>query len=106
MVSELYKHSLNQGQASPLYFWRDSSGHEVDLLVETPWGLRPIEIKSGSTFASDWLLGLTKWLKVSNEKKQVAQLVYGGDESYERSGVKVWSWRESWKAGTSLLHAD
>ena len=106
VVSELYKHSLNQGQASPLYFWRDSSGHEVDLLVETPWGLRPIEIKSGSTFASDWLLGLTKWLKVSNENKQVAQLVYGGDESYERSGVKVWSWRESWKAGTSLVHAD
>ena len=84
----------------------ESSGIDVVLLVETPWGLVPIEITSGSTFGSDWLLGLTKWLKVSNENKQVAQLVYGGDESYERSGVKVWSWRESWKAGTSLVHAD
>ena len=103
VVSELHKHSLNRGQASPLYFWRDSSGHEVDVVVETPLGSRPIEIKSGSTFASDWLTGLNKWLKVSNENQQVPQLVYGGDESYERGGVNVWSWRESWKAGISIV---
>ena len=96
VVSELHKHSLNQGHVSPLYFWRDGTGHEVDVVVETPLGLRPIEIKSGSTFASDWLLGLNKWVKVSNENQQVSQLVYGGYESYERGGVKVWSWRESW----------
>jgi glutaredoxin len=46
---------------------------------------------------------LQKWQKVSKENQQVPQLVYGGDESYERGGVKVWSWRESWKAGTSIV---
>jgi predicted AAA+ superfamily ATPase len=103
VVGELYKQSLNQGFASPLFFWRDSTGHEVDVLVETPLGLRPIEIKSGTTFASDWLSSLQKWQKVSKENQQVPQLVYGGDESYERGGMKVWSWRESWKAGTSIV---
>ena len=105
VVGELYKQSLNQGLASPLYFWRDSTGHEVDVLVEMPLGLRPIEIKSGTTFASDWLSSLQKWQKVSKENQQVPQLVYGGDESYERGGVKVWSWRESWKAGESIVQA-
>ena len=105
VVGELYKQSLNQGLASPLYFWRDSTGHEVDVLVEMPLGLRPIEIKSGTTFASDWLSSLQKWQKVSKENQQVPQLVYGGDESYERGGVKVWSWRESWKAGVSSVQA-
>ena len=105
VVGELYKQSLNQGLASPLYFWRDSTGHEVDVLVEMPLGLRPIEIKSGTTFASDWLSSLQKWQKVSKENQQVPQLVYGGDESYERGGVKVWSWRESWKAGISSVQA-
>jgi glutaredoxin len=46
---------------------------------------------------------LQKWQKVSKENQQVPQLVYGGDESYERGGVKVWSWRESWKAGISIV---
>ena len=105
VVGELYKQSLNQGLVSPLYFWRDSTGHEVDVLVEMPMGLRPIEIKSGTTFASDWLSSLQKWQKVSKENQQVPQLVYGGDESYERGGVKVWSWRESWKAGVSSVQA-
>lgn len=91
VVSELHKHSLNQGQASPLYFWRDSTRHEVDVELETPLGLRPIEIKSGSTFASDWLAELHKWLKISNEDQHAPQLVYGGDKSYERNGVMVWS---------------
>ena len=98
VVSELYKNSLNQGNSSPLFFWRDSNGHEVDVVVETPLGLRPIEIKSGSTFATDWLSGLQKWRKLSNEVQQTPQLVYGGDESYERGGAMVWGWRESWKA--------
>ena len=98
VVSELYKNSLNQGNSSPLFFWRDSNGHEVDVVVETPLGLRPIEIKSGSTFATDWLSGLQKWRKLSKEVQQTPQLVYGGDESYERGGVMVWGWRESWKA--------
>ena len=70
----------------------------MDVVLETPLGLRPIEIKSGSTFASDWVSGLNKWLKFSDVDQHAPQLVYGGDESYERNGVKVWSWRESWKA--------
>jgi hypothetical protein len=28
-------------------------GHEVDVLIDTPQGLQALEIKSGSTFASD-----------------------------------------------------
>lgn len=100
VVSELYKQRLNKGQNSNLYFWRDSSGNEVDVVLETASGLKSIELKSGSTFASDWLSGLSKWTQLSQEKQHPPQLVYGGDESYERNGVQVWSWQECWKAGS------
>jgi predicted AAA+ superfamily ATPase len=100
VVSELYKQRLNKGQNSNLYFWRDSSGNEVDVVLETASGLKSIELKSGSTFASDWLNGLSKWTQLSQEKQHPPQLVYGGDESYERNGVQVWSWQECWKAGS------
>lgn len=98
-VSELYKYCLNKGEAPALYFWRDSTGNEVDVIVETATGLKSIELKSGSTFASDWLENLNKWKKLSSESQHTPQLVYGGDESYERDGTQVWSWRECWKAG-------
>ncbi len=36
VVSELLKKRFNQGLLSNLYFWRDSQGHEVDILLG-PW---------------------------------------------------------------------
>jgi predicted AAA+ superfamily ATPase len=98
-VGELYKDQLSRGESPQLYFWRDSTGNEVDVILETAAGLKSIELKSGSTFASDWLRGLSKWKQLSQEPQQASQLVYGGDESYERNGVEVWSRCECWKAG-------
>jgi len=76
-VSERLKHRYNDGQASDLFFWRDHIGHEVDLLIDTPEGLRPVELKSGSTVASDWFTGLRRWVELA-----------------EREGVAVSGWRE------------
>lgn len=59
----------------------------MDDVLETASGLESIEIKSGSTFASDWLSGLSKWTQLSQEKQHPPQMVYGGDENYERNGV-------------------
>lgn len=36
IVLEIFKKRLNQGLPTNLYFWRDRTGHEVDLLAE--WG--------------------------------------------------------------------
>ena len=43
-----------------LALFRDLIGHEVDVLKENTQGLLALEIKSGSTFASDWTDGLRK----------------------------------------------
>jgi predicted AAA+ superfamily ATPase len=94
VVSELYKQRLNAGLSPDLYFWRDSSGNEVDVLSETPAGLRPLEIKSGSTFASDWANSLKKWQTLAQEDSLQPALVYGGPLSYEREGLKVWGWKD------------
>ncbi|WMT84773.1 DUF4143 domain-containing protein [Wolbachia endosymbiont of Listronotus oregonensis] len=36
IVLEIFKKRLNQGLPANLYFWRDRTGHEIDLLAE--WG--------------------------------------------------------------------
>lgn len=97
VVSELLKRRYNDGQASNLYFWRDHIGHEVDVLIEEPEGLRPVELKSGSTVAGDWFDGLRRWTALAEqqgERTASPQLVFGGAGRYEREGVAVSGWRE------------
>lgn len=92
VVSELMKQRLNAGQPRDLYFWRDSAGNEVDVVIESAQGLQAIEIKSGSTFASDWTDGLKKWQKFAGDESIQPSLAYGGTDSHEREGVQVWGW--------------
>lgn len=94
VVSELYKQQLNRGLAPDLYFWRDNTGNEIDLIFETPQGLQPIEIKSGSTYAQDWTRGLRKWQNLAKTQSLQPAIVYGGEVSFEREDLKIWGWQE------------
>lgn len=60
LLGDALKRQFNFGQIAELYFWRDSAGHEVDLLVPQGARFMPVEIKSGSTFSADWATGLRK----------------------------------------------
>lgn len=93
VISELLKRRYNQGLASNLYFWRNNTGEEVDVVIEQGEKLMPVEIKSGQTFTSDFLTGLNKWTRYAGDKALPAQLVYGGDENMLRKGVSVHSWQ-------------
>lgn len=93
VVSEYLRVRWNRGDISNLYFWRDSTGNEVDLLLDEAGVLHPIEIKSGQTVAGDMLRTLKKWQTIS-ESTVEPRLVFGGEGAYLRSGVQVTGWRE------------
>ncbi|MBU2621658.1 MAG: ATP-binding protein, partial [Proteobacteria bacterium] len=44
VVAEVMKSFLNSGESPSLYFWRDSNGVEVDLLIERGGRILPVEI--------------------------------------------------------------
>jgi uncharacterized protein len=94
VIGELQKRAWNQGQPSPLYFWRDNVGHEVDVLFETPAGLQAVEIKSGTTFARDWPAAARKWSEFAGGEALPPAIVYGGEGRFEREGCTVLGWRE------------
>lgn len=94
VVGEFIKRRFNAGQSADLYFWRDSAGHEVDLLYETAQGLQAIEIKSGATFASDWPDAIAKWQGFAKDEALPPMIVFGGEGAYERQGCQVAGWRE------------
>lgn len=99
VVSELVKSRFNQGERPNLYFWRDSNGNEVDVIVEQGTSLMPIEIKAGKTIARDSFAGLDKWRALAGDAAIEPTLIYGGSDEYSHKGVKVVGWE---KCGTIL----
>jgi predicted AAA+ superfamily ATPase len=93
MVSEFFKNCLHHGQEADLFFWRDSAGHEIDLIIERGQELIPIEAKSGQTVSRDFYSGLRYWTQLSGREQASAALVYGGEDTYRREGVLTYSWR-------------
>lgn len=96
VILEKLKQSYNKGESPSFYFWRDSQGHEVDLIIEQSQMLYPIEIKSSQTFQRKFLsdIKLLNSLQKPDNKNDLGQVIYGGQDSYTTQGYKVLSWSE------------
>jgi len=95
VVGEFVKRRWNAGQPPNLYFWRDRAGHEIDLLLQEGGTIRPVEIKSGATIRREAMRGLEKWPGIAGDEAGQPMLVYGGDESQQRTDMDIVSWRDS-----------
>lgn len=97
VITELLKQRYNRALVSNLYFWRDNTGNEIDVLLDEAGSLRPIEIKSGQTLRREHLAGLEKWCDLAKREEAStgrAALVYGGDELQQRSAVDIVPWAD------------
>ena len=88
VVAEALKRRFNRGRQSNLSFFRDSRGLECDLLYQTGLGIGAIEIKSGSTVASDYFHSLNRVAELIPGVSTKA-VVYGGAERQSRSDCEV-----------------
>jgi hypothetical protein len=89
VVLEMLKNRFNAGKQNNLFFWRDNTGNEIDLLIDNSNKLIPIEIKSGQTISSEMLKGLEFWQKLLKTESS-GYLVYAGELMQLRSnGIKV-----------------
>lgn len=92
VISELIKTRFNSGLPSNLYFWRDSAGNEIDILIDQGERLAPVEVKSGKTVAADFFAALRKWSALAGAAAGPATLVYAGSEGQRRTDVTVLPW--------------
>ena len=92
MISEYVKRMYHRNDIQDIWFWRDSAGHEVDLLVGGNLNLDLIEFKATHTIMNDLFKGLT-FFEVASEKNNLSKtLVYAGLEYQRRSTVDVMPW--------------
>ena len=57
-ITEIRKNNFNIGIANAMYYFRDSTGNEVDLILERENNPVAIEIKAGTKLNSSLLKGL------------------------------------------------
>jgi len=94
IISELLKSQFNKGSVDNLFYWRDKTGNEVDLLVDHPGQLTAIELKSGATIAADFFKGLNYFAAVNTTPTNKV-LVYGGTQEQQRSdGTMIRPWNK------------
>ena len=90
VVAEALKYRFNQGKRSNLFFYRDSRGNEVDLLIVSGVDIFPIEIKAGMTITRDYFKGLNHFAKLfPDHLPWGGGVIYGGTEAQKRTDVFI-----------------
>lgn len=92
ILCEFRKYLFNHTNRRDIYFWRDNSGKEIDCIIEISQNPQAIEIKSSATVHPDFYKNLHWWQAISETKNLT--LIYGGNDSYTRSGVITLGWKD------------
>jgi predicted AAA+ superfamily ATPase len=92
VVSEVYKAFAHRGERPPLFFWRDRTGHEVDIVIDLGRRTVPVEVKLSKTVRTDAFHGLGLYASLGGVRGGV--LVYGGETTYRHGAHVVRSWRD------------
>ncbi len=96
-VLELMKARYNKSLDPKLYFYRDVSGKEVDLIFQQGSSLIPIEIKSKSTFTPSFLHGLEYFHKQASKKAKGGCIVYTGSQSQSVGEFQIYNMENCWQ---------
>ena len=92
VFAEIYKAFAHTAEVPPLYFWRDRTGHEVDIVIDIGKTLVPIEIKSAETIDSSFFDGLNYYISLGVPVSKAGVLVHGGDALYRRENFVIRPW--------------
>lgn len=96
-ILEILKAYKNKGLQYPFYFWRDSNGNEIDLLIEKGLEIKLIEIKASETVKSEYLKSL-HYLDSINQQFEFKHFLYNTmDEVQARSNETIVGWRHAVK---------
>mgnify|MGYP002624567201 FL=1 len=87
VILEILKSQFNRGMEKSLYYFRDSKGFEIDLIIADGRKIIPVEIKSASTYNKEFSKNLKKFCSFASNAFSPA-LVYSGSLELESEGIK------------------
>ncbi len=93
VIAEIYKQNEHRYLHRDYWFWRDSNGHEIDLLSQNGNKYDIFEIKSTQTIMTDHFAGLDYFSEISGNNTGEKTLIYGGGTNQSRTQYTVSSWK-------------
>ena len=91
IITDIMKGAYNKGIRPELYFFRDSHGNEVDLLIREKSELTPVEIKSAATFSAAFVKGIEQFKKVGITRLTAGAVLYSGEQRFNVRGVRIFN---------------
>lgn len=79
VVNNLVKQGYNRGLEEKLFFFRDKTGHEVDIIQESTSGLSAYEVKAGMTYNKDFRKNIDFLKGLLGDKIIGSGIIYNGD---------------------------
>ena len=92
VTAELVKAFAAVGRDPPLFYWRDATGHEIDVLIDAGDRLIPLEVRSGRTVPADAAAALQWWTSIPSNPNRGGVLVHGGAERSRLKEFRVLPW--------------
>lgn len=91
-IAEKTKQNHHLGKHEDYYFWKDSHGNEIDLLIPKATTIDYFEVKCTSTVTPKLFSGLNKFEKLIGAEAGKAHLIYAGKEQYNWNNVEITPW--------------
>ncbi len=89
VICEIIKGALNNGLRPDIFFYRDSNGREVDLIIREGGRLIGVEIKSASTFSKDFIKGLIAFKTLGLQRTASGFVLYNGMRDFTVNDVRI-----------------
>ena len=92
VVMEFLKNRFNQSMNSNLYFFRDRTGNEIDLVIQKADSLTPVEIKSAETFNISFTRNIDLFRKFFGVETKNPMIIYNGTKEHNYKNIRVVPW--------------
>ncbi len=93
VVADMVKQNEHRQLLHEYWFWRDSTGKEVDVLTKTGTAYTIFEIKSTATITDKLFNNLDYFDKLTSGQVKSKNLIYSGAQGQQRALYNVHSWK-------------
>jgi len=93
VIMEFLKTRFNQAKGSNLFFYRDRTGNEVDLVLQEALSLTPVEIKSSTTPNLDFCRGIDLLKKLFGKEIKKSFVIYTGEKKLTHKKITFLPWQ-------------
>lgn len=94
VIADMLKKAYHSNSLEEYWFWRDSAGHEVDLLTRKGSSFDVFEIKTTQSILPRHFEGMDYFTKVTGGKVKTRTLIYGGDDPQDRTDYRIRPWNQ------------